>query len=166
MHPNELIKYYELQPHPEGGYFKQTYISEGIITAEALPMVFSGERHFSTAIYFLVLKNNFSAFHRLLADELWHFYTGGCLYIHIIHSGGGYELKKLGNHIHQHENFQVLVPAGCWFAAECATGTEFCLAGCTMAPGFDFADFELAKAAELSAQYPQHTELIGRLCRQ
>lgn len=166
MQPNELIKYYELQPHPEGGYFKQTYISEGMITAEALPIVFNGERHFSTAIYFLVLKNNFSAFHRLLADELWHFYTGGCLYIHIIHPGGGYELKKLGNNIQQHENFQVLVPAGCWFAAECANGSEFCLAGCTMSPGFNFADFELAKAAELAAQYPQHAELAQRLCRQ
>lgn len=166
MHSQDLVTYYQLQPHPEGGYFKQTYISEGTIIAEALPVNFGGDRHFSTAIYFLVLPGNFSAFHRLLADELWHFYAGGCLHIHLIHPGGGYELKKLGNHIQEQEDFQLLVPAGCWFAAECAAGTEFSFTGCTMAPGFDFADFELAKAKELAAQFPQHIALINRLCRQ
>jgi uncharacterized protein len=83
-----------------------------------------------------------------------------------IYSDGKYELKNLGGVAAEGESFQLLVPANCWFAAECAPGTEFSFTGCTMAPGFDFADFELASAEKLSAQYPQHEILINRLCRQ
>lgn len=166
MTPEELVQYYQLQPHPEGGYFGETYRSGITVNTEAMPGGFSGPRSCSTAIYFLVLPGNFSAFHRLRSDELWHFYSGGCLHLHIIHPTGRYELKKLGSDIHCNEQFQLTVPAGCWFAAETAPGTRFSLTGCTMAPGFDFADFELAAAKELTARFPQHSELINRLCRQ
>lgn len=166
MTAEELVLHFNLEPHPEGGYFKQTYRSEEIIAADALPESFSGDRRFSTAIYFLVLPGNFSAFHRLDADEIWHFYAGGCLQIHIIHPDGKYELILLGNQPARGEVFQALVPAGCWFACETGEGADFSFTGCTMAPGFDFAGFELAKAKSLSAQYPQHRTLINRLCRQ
>jgi predicted cupin superfamily sugar epimerase len=163
MTAEDIVQHYQLSPHPEGGFYKQTYCSETMIAAGALPKIFKGDRPVSTAIYFLVLKGNFSAFHRLCSDEVWHFYAGGCLHIHIIHTDGRYEWLRLGNNPLNGEVFQAVVPAGCWFACETETGYSF--TGCTMAPGFDFADFELAVAENLAAIYPAHTALIKRLCR-
>jgi predicted cupin superfamily sugar epimerase len=159
-----LIHQYNLLPHPEGGYFKETYRSVESIPANGLPVRFPTERSLSTAIYFLLLKDLFSAFHRIKSDECWHFYEGDSLNIHVLHLNGGYELIRLGRNREQGEVYQAMVPAGAWFSSE--TTGEYSFVGCTVSPGFDFADFELAKAAELISEYPESSQLIERLCRQ
>ncbi len=159
-----LIHQYNLLPHPEGGYFKETYRSEESIPASGLPLRFAGGRTFSTAIYFLLLKDLFSAFHRIKSDECWHFYEGDSLKVHVLHLNGTYELIRLGKNREEGEVYQAIVPAGAWFASE--TSGEYSFVGCTVAPGFDFTDFELAKAAELKSEYPEYASLIEILCRQ
>jgi predicted cupin superfamily sugar epimerase len=159
-----LIHQYNLLPHPEGGYFKETYRSKESIPTSGLPSRFPGERTFSTAIYFLLLKDLFSAFHRIKSDECWHFYEGDSLKVHVLHLNGSYELIQLGRNREQGEVYQAIVPAGAWFASE--TTGEYSFVGCSVAPGFDFADFELARASELITEYPETALLIERLCRQ
>jgi uncharacterized protein len=161
-----LVAAYGLQPHPEGGFFAETYRSAGMIPVAGLPAGYQGERPFATAIYFLVLRHNFSAFHRLAADEIWHFYTGGRLLLHLLEPNGHYRQIELGGEPGSGTVYQAVVPACCWFAAECAPETDFSFTGCTVAPGFDFADFELAERAPLVRLYPQHAALITRLTRQ
>ena len=161
----DYINYYQLKPHPEGGYYKETYRAPGYISKEVLPTGFGWARNFSTAIYFLLLQNNFSAFHRIQSDECWHFYAGGRLDIFIIHTDGQMETIYLGQNIIIGEKFQHVVPAGCWFASKPAEGSLYSFAGCTVAPGFDFEDFELADAASLIQLYPQHSALIKHLTR-
>lgn len=153
------IEQLQLQPHPEGGYFKQTYRSGGTVIT---PL---GERSYSTAIYYLLEKGDFSAFHRLGSDECWHFYAGNTLLIHLIEPGGNYHRIKLGNKLEEGEQPQYVIPAGTWLAAEPAEGSAFSLAGCTVAPGFEFEDFEMAKKEELLSKYPQHEKVICHLCR-
>ena len=158
-----LVEKFQLLPHPEGGYYKETYRSKELLPKNALPTRFDGDRNFSTAIFFLLEQNNFSAFHRIQSDECWHFYAGNSLLVHVIHPNGKYECITLGNNLQNDETFQAVVPAGSWFASE--TSGRFSFVGCTVAPGFDFADFELAKADELTKQFPKMGELIRRLCR-
>lgn len=158
-----LINQYQLAPHPEGGYFKETYRSAENIAHAALPEAFSGPRSFSTAIYFLLLKDLFSAFHRIKSDECWHFYEGDSLHVHVLHLNGEYELIKLGRDSANGEVYQAIVPAGAWFASE--SMGEYSFVGCTVAPGFDFNDFELAQENNLIDKYPSYTEIIKRLCR-
>ena len=161
-----LVAQYQLLPHPEGGYYKETYRSNAIIQKEALPEGFSGDRNCSTAIYFLLEQGNFSAFHRIKSDECWHFYAGQTLLIYVIEPNGNSYTIKLGSDVENEEVFQAMVPANSWFASEPAPNSSYCFVGCTVSPGFDFADFELAKKNELSALYPTHKDLINRLCRQ
>jgi uncharacterized protein len=162
----QLIQQFQLLPHPEGGWYKETYKSTEQIPANALPQRFSGSRAFSTAIYFLLEQGNFSAFHRIKSDECWHFYAGEPLEVFILSPQGGLDVITLGNFCEKGELFQYVVPANCWFASRPAQQSSFCFVGCTVAPGFDFADFELATASELCAAYPQHAALINSLCRQ
>ena len=161
----EYIESLKLQPHPEGGYYRQTYTSDERLSAAALPERFAGDRSFSTAIYFLLEGKDYSAFHRIKSDELWHFYTGGGLHIYVIHPDGSGEILLLGNDLENGYRFQQVVKAGCWFASKPASENSFSLVGCTVAPGFDFADFEMVKEDELLKQYPQHQEWIKQLCR-
>ncbi len=161
-----LVKQFDLLPHPEGGYFRETYRSEEIVPAAALPGRFQGQRSFATAIYFLLAQGNFSAFHRIKSDECWHFYAGDPLWVHVLFPGGGYQRIVLGQRPEAGTAFQAIVPVGCWFASETAPGGSYSFVGCTVSPGFDFADFELASAEQLSALYPDHQTLIHRLCRQ
>lgn len=133
---------------------------------DALPERFGGNRSFSTAIYFLLEQGNFSAFHKIKSDECWHFYAGQTLEVYVIHHNGQLETIRLGSDIANGETFQYVVPAGCWFASRPAIHAEFCFVGCTVAPGFDFADFELAHTSELASIYPAHAETIKNLCRQ
>jgi uncharacterized protein len=161
----QLIQQFALQAHPEGGWYKQTYKSNEMIAASALPERFAGDRAFSTAIYFLLEQGNFSAFHRIKSDECWHFYDGDPLEVFIIHQNGSLETITMGRHFEKGQKFQWIVPANCWFASRPAAGSGWCFVGCTVAPGFDFADFELADEQQLSAIYPQHTTLIHSLCR-
>ena len=163
---SDLVAQFQLLPHPEGGYYKENYRINLIIDKQSLPIGFDGDRNSSTAIYFLLEKGNFSAFHRIKSDECWHFYTGQALLIYVIDKNGQLDLIKLGNNSKNGEVFQAVVPADCWFASEPAPESNFCFVGCTVSPGFDFKDFELAKATELTEDYPAHKTLILRLCRQ
>jgi predicted cupin superfamily sugar epimerase len=165
MTVHQYIEYLQLQPHPEGGYFKETYRAEGIISKACLPNQIGGDRSFSTAIYFLLQQGDFSAFHKIKSDECWHFYEGGTLLIHVLGQSGEYSCTRLGRNIQEGEKLQFVVPAGAWFASEPASSTFFALVGCTVAPGFEFADFEMAKKESLLQQFPEHELLINRLCR-
>jgi predicted cupin superfamily sugar epimerase len=154
-----------LLPHPEGGYYRETYRAELSVAKQALPAGFNGARSISTAIYFLLNGENFSAFHRLRSDEVWHFYAGGTLVIHVIkESGERSEIQLSGNREDDHLP-QAVIQAGWWFACRVRDSNSFALVGCTVAPGFDFADFEMAKRAELIKAFPQHQELIERFTR-
>jgi uncharacterized protein len=165
MNAQDLIKKYQLLPHPEGGWYKETYRSTEYIDKAALPQRFGGSRVYSTAIYFLVEQGNFSAFHKIQSDECWHFYAGQPLEIFVIDVSGKLQIITLGSDVDAGQVFQYVVPAGCWFASRPAAGSSFCFVGCTVAPGFDFADFELAGKAALTAAYPAHAPIIQQLCR-
>lgn len=156
-----------LQPHPEGGCYRQTYRADLLLPKESLPRGFGGARPASTAIYFLLRSNEFSAFHRLPSDELWHFYAGATLLVHVIEAEGRYLQIRLGCDPEAGEQWQAVVKAGCWFASELEDqrSYSYALVGCTVAPGFDFEDFELARRTVLASRYPQHQELIERLTR-
>jgi len=160
----ELITHLELKRHPEGGWFRETYRSEEAVPVQSLPERFNGSRVFSTAIYFLLEEGDISALHRIRSDEMWHYYAGSSLLIHTIFPDGRYQALHLGTDLKAGERYQAVVPAGCWFGAE-LTGKQFALAGCTVSPGFDFADFEMAERRRLSDVYPEHAELITRMTR-
>jgi predicted cupin superfamily sugar epimerase len=163
--PQQLIEKYNLQPHPEGGYYARIYCSDEQIAAAHLPKRFTGDRFISTAIYFLLQGKDFSAFHRIKSDELWHFYAGSGLHIYVIHPNGEGELLKLGNDLKNGFSFQHVVKAGCWFASKHVDENSFAFVGCTVAPGFDFEDFEMGEKEELTKAYPQHKTWIEVLCR-
>jgi predicted cupin superfamily sugar epimerase len=150
-----LIAALQLEPHPEGGYYRQTYRSEMRVAAPGGP-----ERRALTSIFFLLHDDNFSAFHRLSSDEIWHFYRGAPVAIEIIDASGEHETRALGGD----GPFQAVLPAGAWFGAHMVEG-GYALVGCDVAPGFDFADFEMPARAELVARHPQHAALIERWTR-
>jgi hypothetical protein len=152
-----------LSPHPEGGFYRETYRAAEMIDAPHLPARFGGARACSTAIYFLLPGDQVSALHRIKSDEIWHFYAGSALTLTLIHSDGRLEERRLGPDPGRGESFQVLVPAGCWYGAAVDDPGSYALVGGTVAPGFDFADFELADREALLAGYPQHRKAILRL---
>ncbi|MGC1450550.1 MAG: cupin domain-containing protein [Candidatus Sulfotelmatobacter sp.] len=154
-----------LIPHPEGGYYRQSYRAELTIDRAALPPSFGGSRAVSTAIYFLLEGDNFSALHRLRSDELWHFYAGGALVVQVIAEDGQYSEIQIGENPEAGEVFQAVVKAGWWFGSRVRDPRSFALVGCTVSPGFDFADFEMGDREELIRVYPQHRESIERLTR-
>jgi len=154
-----------LQPHPEGGWYRESYRAAEAVPQNALPERFAGPRSFATAIYFLLTSDSFSALHRIQSDELWHFYAGNSLTVHLLETDGSYRALRLGARVAAGESFQALVPAGCWFGATVAAPDGFALVGCTVAPGFDFADFELGRRAELIRRYPAQQKLIEQLTR-
>ena len=165
MNAAELVRELRLQPHPEGGYFRETY--RAAETLSALPQRFAGERSISTAIYFLLEAGQCSHLHRIQSDEVWHFYSGDPLLVVEIDPAGALKTTRLGAPA-QGGTYQHMVPAGAWFGATLAEGGQsapvgFALVGCTVAPGFDFADFELADRATLLAEYPGHQDWIHRL---
>jgi uncharacterized protein len=164
--PAEIVSALFLSPHPEGGYFRETYRSEGLIAPDSVPEGFTGARNFSTCIYYLLTPDSFSAFHQVRQDEIWHFYEGTSLTLHLIHAAGDYSAIILGRDLTQGEVPQFVVPGGTWFAAEVNDKDGFVLAGCTVAPGFDFDDFRLGSRAELSGLFPGQAALIRRLTRE
>jgi uncharacterized protein len=158
------IHHLGLSPHPEGGYYRATYKSDLTIVRNALPSSYQGDRSASTAIYFLLDEENFSAFHRIASDEVWHFYTGSSLVVYVIDPEGNYFELHLGSD--EGEVFQAVVKAGSWFASRVRDAAGFALVGCTVAPGFDFADFELGVRSELIRTFPAHQKLIEELTRE
>lgn len=161
----ESAKYWieklQLQKHPEGGWFKEIYRSDEMIPADALPTGFSGSRSISTSIYYLLEGEDFSAFHRIKSDELWHFYTGTSAIEIISIEKGKIRKQFLGNNPRENQCFQIIVPKNTWFVARLVNKHGFALAGCTVSPGFHFDDFEMANQ-ELIGQNPEiEKEIVG-----
>jgi len=155
--PEALIRALELRPHPEGGYFRETYRSSRLD---------AGGRCASTMIYFLLPPGQVSRLHRIDADEGWHLYLGGPLMIYELNEERPHAPPRtttLGTRIDYGEQPQHVVPAGRWFGAALAPDARYALVGCTVAPGFEFSAFELGDAAVLEARFPQAVELIRRL---
>lgn len=159
------IEKLRLTPHPEGGYYVETYRSHELIQADHLPERFGGPRCFSTAIYFLLEGDQFSAFHRIKSDEIWHFYTGSSLTLYVIDLKRELSEIKLGNNFDNGEVFQAMIKAGCWYGAKVDDPGSYSLVGGTVAPGFDFQDFELGERKKLIAWYPEHRAIIEKLTR-
>ncbi|MFM0720430.1 cupin domain-containing protein [Paraburkholderia strydomiana] len=158
---DELIRRFDLKPHPEGGFFNETYRSAQRVIRDGGS---TQNRSASTAIYYLLCDGAHSAWHRIRSDEVWHFYAGEPLNVHVLDASGTLVTHKLGNALtHRDAVFQAVVPAGLWFAAECADPATFALVGCTVAPGFEFSEFEIADMDALKAEHPQHAGLIARL---
>lgn len=154
-----------MESHVEGGAFVEIYRSPLIHKKENLPDTFNGDRTIATAIYFLLQKGQFSAFHRIASDEIWHFYAGDPIEIFEINNKGELIRHVLGDDPELGHDFVRVIPAGSWFASRVIEGGMYGLAGCTVSPGFDFEDFELADAKKLAGEFPQHTVLINSLCR-
>jgi uncharacterized protein len=161
----DIIQNLQLKPHPEGGYYRETYRSIGEINEESLNTDYLGKRNYSTCIYYLLTSDAFSAFHRIKQDEIWHFYNGSPICLHMISSQGVYSKVTIGINLNEGQVPQFIVPGGIWFAANVATNNDFSLVGCTVSPGFDFADFELAKRADLLNRFPQHHAVIKQLTK-
>jgi predicted cupin superfamily sugar epimerase len=158
------IDHLKLKRHPEGGYFREIYRSDEIIHKKNLPDRYSGFRNFSTSIYFLLESHEFSAFHRIKSDEIWHFYAGSPLTIISINNSGQLAECSLGNNSENGEVFQNIIPKGAWFMTRVNGAGSFSLAGCTVAPGFDFDDFELGRKDELISRFPQYEKLFLDYC--
>lgn len=154
------IDHLQLEPHPEGGFFKETYRSN----LDTRFHGFDSKRNVSTGIYFLLTEGNFSAFHRIKSDEMWHFYAGDSVSVFVIQSDGKLEEIKLGIDLEKGEVPQAVVPANAWFASR--VNGSYGLVGCTVAPGFDFQDFEMAQRQGLINSYPSHQEIITEMTRQ
>jgi predicted cupin superfamily sugar epimerase len=159
------IDHLDLESHPEGGYYRETYRTAESIPQSALPDRFDGPRDVATLIYFLLPADSFSALHRIQQDEVWHFYAGAPITLHQIDAGGTYATQTLGRAVTEGQQLHIVVPAGTWFGATVAADHGYGLAGCTTAPAFEFADFELADPAALAETFPQHQEVVERLTR-
>lgn len=159
------IEKFKLIEHPEGGYYREIYRSGEQIPAASLPQRYRGPRAFSTSIYFLLKGEDFSTFHRLHSDEIWHFYAGGSLTVYSINPHGVLSQILLGDDFENGEVFQAVIPQGSWFAAQPNEAQSFSLIGCTVAPGFDFQDFEIGERGALIKLFPQHREIISRFTR-
>lgn len=153
-----IIEALGLSPHPEGGFFRETFRAPLAVEAP------QGPRSASTAIYYLLAAGTFSALHRVRSDEVWHHYDGDPLELHLISEAGVYEVTTLGRNIVRGERPQLVVPAGVWQAA-LPLGTRFALCGCTVAPGFDFADFEMPSRQDLANRLPALKSAIDRFTR-
>lgn len=154
MDAKKLIQKLQLQPHPEGGFYKKTYRSEETVTTTEGQV-----RNVCTAIYFLLENEDKSHFHRIKSDEAWFFHQGESIEIVILHDGK-LQTIDLGNNIEKGEVPQTIVPANVWFASKIKHGIGYALVSCTVAPGFDFADFELAERIDLTKEYPEFKSVI------
>lgn len=144
-----------LKPHPEGGYYSEAYRS-GIRVATS-----ANARDAVTSIYYLLADDMFSAFHRLKSDEIWHHYCGSPISIAVIETDGSHREVVIGTD----DRWQAAIAAGVWFAAKVRDSESFALVGADVAPGFDFADFEMGQREALIADFPQHKSLIERFTR-
>lgn len=159
----QYIKQLQLKKHPEGGYFREVYRSGELILPGHLPSRYKSSRNFSTSIYFLLEGKQFSAFHLLQSDELWHFYDGCPVIIYIINKEGELNIKKLGKK--KDCELQITIEKQNWFAAEIEDKKSFALFGCTVSPGFDFDDFQMGERELLTERFPWHKKFIQRLTK-
>jgi predicted cupin superfamily sugar epimerase len=156
------IEHLGLKPHPEGGFYRETYRSREQVPTDGLPLRFGSPRSFSTSIFFLLRSSDRSLLHRIKSDELWHFYYGGRLALYQL-VGQSSSVTYLGSHPDAGEHLQVVVPAGTWFGAKVVEPDTYCLCGCTVAPGFDFGDFELGDRRRLLESFPSQAAIIEML---
>ena len=161
----DIVKKLDLQPHPEGGYYKETYRSEDIIRDTILGNEFNGSRNLCTGIYYLLESDDFSALHKINQDEMWHFYLGEAIELTMISEAGELSMVTIGNNVSNGEVLQFVVPKRNWFGARLLKANSFALVGCTVSPGFDFNDFKLGEREELLNKFPQHDEIIESLTR-
>jgi len=160
-----IVARFGLRPHPEGGYFREVYRSTLSVRHTAVPGGEDGRRCGGTLIYYLLADRDFSAFHRVKwTDEIWHLYAGGPLELHTIDRQGVYASRLLTADLDRGEPAAV-VPAGCWQAAHLPGGSGWAFGGCTVAPGFEFSDFEMPPAADLIAAHPEHASIVRALTR-
>jgi len=158
MKVDQIIKKLNLQKHPEGGFYKETYRDNRTVRFDK-----GEERSSSTAIYYMLTDDDKSHFHRVKSDELWFFHQGETLEIHIIDEDGNLRVELLGNNLQNGESPQVIVKRNLWFAAKIKNSKGFSLVSCTVSPGFEFEDFELAKKTDLLLQYPHLKNEIEEL---
>jgi uncharacterized protein len=163
MDAETVIRQLGLKPHPEGGFYRETYRCEEDLAAAGLPGRYGSQRSVSTAIYYMLTPGSCSAMHRLQSDEVFHFYAGDSLTMLQLHADGRAETIILGQDFMAGQRPQVVVPRGVWQGLFLNEGGSFALLGATVAPGFDFADFELAARDDLIRQYPGSAAMIERL---
>jgi predicted cupin superfamily sugar epimerase len=149
----------------EGGHFRETYRSELSVPADGLPNLYGGDRHVSTAIYYLLTPNTFSAIHMIKSDEVFHFYAGDAIEMLQLWPDGSARVVIISNDLAVGHEPQLVVPAGVWQGCRLVHGGQWALMGCTVAPGFDYVDFKLADRAELIALHPAHAEMIEALTK-
>jgi len=161
----DIVRLLNLQPHPEGGFYRETYRCEEIIPNESLPDRYAGHRVYSTCIYYLLGSDDFSLMHRIKSDECFHFYMGDPVDMLLLHPNGTGECLTLGSNLEQGMHSQVIVKKGVWQGLKLKEGGSFALMGTTVAPGFDFADFETGDGKTLESQYPLYASQIKQLTR-
>lgn len=154
------ITHLQLQPHPEGGYYKEVFRSE----AEVMRPPSLLPKKACTSIYYLLEGDDFSGFHRIASDEVWYFHKGSPLHIHVIDENGEHVINQLSDEATG--NLSVVVKAGLWFAAEIPSKNGFTLVSCAVAPGFEFDEFEMGAKDRLTILYPQRASVFERLCRE
>jgi hypothetical protein len=160
-----IVERFRLEPHPEGGYFREVYRSSMNIEHPGMPAGNRAPRSAGTLIYFLLSGQDFSAFHRVrFSDEVWHLYAGGPLEIFAIDKGGKLERRELTTDLSRGEP-TTMIPAGTWQSARLVPGTAWALGGCTVAPGFDYDDFEMPPGDSLVSRFPEHEATIRMLTR-
>ncbi|HJT83669.1 MAG TPA: cupin domain-containing protein [Nitrososphaeraceae archaeon] len=148
-----------LVKHVEGGYYKQIYASRKQCQEYNI-------KNLATCIFYLLEGKDFSAFHRINADEIWHFFLGSSLTLYNINENESeMKINKLGKDFEKSENLQVIIPEGDWFAAEVDDRSSFTLVGCTVIPGFEYKNFEIGKKESLLEKFPPYKDLIEKLCR-
>jgi predicted cupin superfamily sugar epimerase len=160
----QIIAFLKLQPHPkEGGFFRETYRASEQIKPAGLPDRYGAARNHSTAIYYLLTPGTCSALHRVASDEVFHFYLGDPVRMLQLSPDGQGRTLVFGTDLLGGQQVQAVVPHGVWQGSVLEPGGRFALFGCTVAPGFDYADFEVARRSDLLQRYPQFAELITRL---
>lgn len=153
------INQLSMQPHPEGGYYKEVFRSRQEVSRIGSTDV----KQACTSIYYLLEGNDYSGFHRIKSDEIWYFHKGMPLNIHVINTNGNHEVWELSDLATG--NLSLVVPAGLWFAAEIPSKQEYTLVSCAVAPGFEFSEFEMADRKVLQNLYPAYEELFAEFCR-
>ena len=161
---DQIIELLDLKPLPfEGGFYRETYRSDETIRHDALPERFQTERSLSTAIYYLLTPDTFSAMHRLPADELFHFYLGDPVTMLKLYPDSSSAVVTIGNDLAVGQSPQTIVPRGTWQGSFLVEGGRYALLGTTVAPGFEFDDYEAGERDQLIQQYPDRIELITLL---
>ena len=160
----EIVEKFEMSPHPEGGFYKRIYTSEDM-AAVGEQYEAPHERPCSSSILYLLRKDDFSAWHSLKSDEQLHYYEGNPVTIRTINPNSGVLMQLRFGKASEGLTPQILIKRGFWFCAEPVGDDEGSLVGCTVTPGFDFKDFELADRATLASEYPEHSAMIARFTR-